>query len=159
VPGGPTARPARPPRAAPLLRHGWLHHDRGHAARRVTAAIGSPALTTVSCLVLRFAHEGLRTAGTGTFVTLLTVVTPVVCGASAFRHAWDAFGRRPGPERRFSPRGLLAVRFVGSLLEAPGEKLRREEHEAARTRHDGRTPRRPGNPRREHRTSRTRTHA
>ena len=144
------------PRPEPLRFFGttWLHHDNGYTPRRIAAAAGSLAAAAASCLVLRFAYEGLQIADTGSFVTLLVIVMFTVCSALAFRNTWDAFGKRPDPDRQASLRGLLAIGFVGSLLayffrslvEAPGEKLHREEYEAALKQHEQRTTRRTGNP-------------
>ncbi|WP_367321556.1 EamA/RhaT family transporter [Streptomyces sp. HUAS ZL42] len=144
------------PRPEPLRFFGttWVDHDNGYTARRTGVAVGSLAAAVASCLVLRFAYEGLQIADIGGFVTLLVVVMFAICSALAFRHTWDGFGKRPDPERQASLRGLLAIGFVGSLLayffrsliEAPGEKLRREEYEAARKQHELRTSRRTGNP-------------
>jgi hypothetical protein len=162
--GTPTTTPAgsQPsttgPRPEPLRFFGttWLHHDNGYALRRVAVAVaaGSLAAAVVSCLVLRFAYEGLLIANTGNLVSLLVVGMFAVCSALAFRHTWDSFGKRPDPERQASLRGLLSIGFVGSLLayffrsltEAPGEKLHRQEYETARARHAKRTTRRTGNP-------------
>ncbi|MER6959221.1 EamA/RhaT family transporter [Streptomyces sp. NPDC000618] len=135
----------------------WVNHDpglQGYAARRIAAAVGSLAAVTVSCLVLRFAYEGIAIADLGSFVTLLVVVMFAVCSALAFRHTWDGFAKRPDPDRQASLRGLLAIGFVGSLLayffrtftEAPGEKLLREEYDTARQQHERRATRRTGNP-------------
>lgn len=132
----------------------WVNHDNGYPLRRAGAAVGSLAAAAVSCLVLRFAYQGLQIAAIGAFVTVLVVVMFAVCSALAFRHTWDSFARRPDPDRQASLRGLLAIGFVGSLLayfirsltEAPGEKLHREEYEAALQRHQQRTTRRTGNP-------------
>ncbi|MGW2046767.1 EamA/RhaT family transporter [Streptomyces sp. NPDC001858] len=135
----------------------WVHHDsglQGYAARRIAAAVGSLAAVVVSCLVLRFAYEGIAIADLGGFVTLLVVVMFAVCSALAFRHTWDGFAKRPDPDRQASLRGLLAIGFVGSLLayffrtftEAPGERLLREEYETARRQHERRATRRTGNP-------------
>ncbi|MEV5434176.1 EamA/RhaT family transporter [Streptomyces sp. NPDC052701] len=158
TPGGSTG-----PRPEPLRFFGttWVHHDGGYAARRVAAAAGSLAAAAVSCLVLRVAYDGLRIAGVGGFVTLLMIVMFAVCSALAFRHTWDAFTRRPDPGRRDSLRGLLAVGFVGSLLayffrslvEAPGEKLHRQEYDTAREEHEKRVTRRSGNPSKKRRRS------
>ena len=87
-------------------------------------------------------------------MTVLVVAMFAICSALAFRHTWDGFTSRPDPDRQASLRGLLAIGFVGSLLayffrsltEAPGEKLHREEYEAARKHHEKRTTRRTGNP-------------
>ncbi|MFI9171144.1 EamA/RhaT family transporter [Streptomyces lincolnensis] len=151
------------PRPEPLRFFGttWVNHDDGYALRRVAAAVGSLAAAVVSCLVLRFAFEGLRIADTGSFVTLLVVVMFAVCSALAFRHTWDGFRKRPDPDRQASLRGLLAIGFVGSLLayffrcltEAPGEKLHRDDYETALAQHRKRTTRRTGNPSKKRRRS------
>ncbi|MCF1599929.1 EamA/RhaT family transporter, partial [Streptomyces muensis] len=144
------------PRPEPLRFFGttWVDHDNGYAARRAAVSIGSLATAAVSCLVLRFAYEGLQLSDIGGFVTVLVVVMFAVCSALAYRHTWDSFSKRPDPDRQASLRGLLAIGFVGSLLayffrtltEAPGEKLHREEYETARKQHENRTTRRTGNP-------------
>ncbi|MFI9345383.1 EamA/RhaT family transporter [Streptomyces sp. NPDC052773] len=160
--GTPTTTPAgsQPsttgPRPEPIRFFGttWLHHDNGYALRRVAVSAGSLAAAVVSCLVLRFAYEGLLIANTGNLVSLLVVGMFAVCSALAFGHTWESFGKRPDPERRASLRGLLSIGFAGSLLayffrsltEAPGEKLHRREYEAALARHEKRTSRRTGNP-------------
>ncbi|MFG2134909.1 EamA/RhaT family transporter [Streptomyces sp. NPDC048751] len=150
--------PAAPtgPRPEPLRFFGttWVNHDNGYTARRVGVAVGSLAAAVASCLVLRFAFEGLSIAGTGSLVTLLVVVMFAVCSSLAFAHTWGGFSRRPDPDRQASLRGLLAIGFVGSLLahffrsltEAPGEKLLREEYETARKEHERLSVRRSGNP-------------
>ncbi|NUP22256.1 MAG: EamA/RhaT family transporter [Streptomyces sp.] len=144
------------PRPEPLRFFGttWVDHDNGYTARRIAAAVGSLATAAASCLVLRFAYEGIQIAAIGSFVTVLVVVMFAVCSALAFRHTWEAFTKRPDPDRHASLRSLLMIGFVGSLLayffrsliEAPGEKLHREEYEAARKQHQTRTTRRTGNP-------------
>ncbi|MFF8933006.1 EamA/RhaT family transporter [Streptomyces longwoodensis] len=151
------------PRPEPLRFFGttWVEHDKGYTPRRVGVAVGSLAAAVASCLVLRFAYQGLQIADIGAFVTVLVVVMFAVCSALAFRYTWDGFTRRPDPERQASLRGLLAIGFIGSLLayffrsltEAPGEKLHREEYEAALDRHRRRTTRRTGNPSRKRRRS------
>lgn len=144
------------PRPEPLRFFGttWVNHDGGYTARRIAVAVGSLVTAAVSCLVLRFAYQGVALAGTGSFVTLLVVVMFAICSALAFRHTWESFAKRPDPDRQASLRGLLAIGFVGSLLayffrsltEAPGEKLHREEYETARVQHERRATRRTGNP-------------
>ncbi|MDO0935351.1 EamA/RhaT family transporter [Streptomyces sp. DG2A-72] len=157
TPAGSNGTPDTPaPRPEPIRFFGttWVNHDKGYTTRRIAAAAGSLATTVAACLVLRFAYEGLQIAGTGSFVNLLVVAMFAVCTALAFRHTWDAFGKRPDPDRQSSLRGLLAIGFVGSLLayfirslvEAPGERLHRKEYAAARERHEKRTTRRSGNP-------------
>ncbi|MFK4145498.1 EamA/RhaT family transporter [Streptomyces sp. NPDC004065] len=164
TPETPAGSPASPagPRPEPLRFFGttWVDHDKGYTARRIGVAAGSLAAAAASCLVLRFAYEGLRIADSGAFVMALVVVMFAVCSALAFRHTWDGFSRRPDPERQASLRGLLAIGFVGSLLayffrsltEAPGEKLHREEYRQAREQYERRTTRRSGNPRKRRRS-------
>ncbi|MER5748943.1 EamA/RhaT family transporter [Streptomyces sp. NPDC002088] len=149
-PGGATPRPE------PLRFFGttWVNHDNGYPARRIGVAVGSLAAAVVSGLVLRLAYQGLQIADIGGFVTILVIAMFAICSALAFGHTWDTFRKRPDLDRQASLRGLLAIGFVGSLLayffrsltEAPGEKLHREEYEAARQQHEKRTTRRTGNP-------------
>ncbi|MET7383383.1 EamA/RhaT family transporter [Streptomyces sp. NPDC005526] len=148
APAGPSPEPLR------FFGTTWVHHDDGYPARRVAAGAGSLVAVAVSCLVLRFAYQGLQIAESGTFVSLPVVVMFAVCSALAFRQTWDGFTKRPDPERQASLRGLLAIGFVGSLLayffrsltEAPGERLHRQEYERAREQFARRTTRRSGNP-------------
>ena len=151
------------PRPEPLRFFGttWVDRDGGYTARRIGVAAGSLAAAVAACLVLRFAYQGLQIADSGSFVTLLVVVMFAVCSALAFGHTWEGFGKRPDPDRRASLRGLLAVGFVGSLLayffrsliEAPGEKLHREEYRRAREQYERRVTRRSGNPSKRRRRS------
>ncbi|MER6249317.1 EamA/RhaT family transporter [Streptomyces griseorubiginosus] len=152
----PAGSPEGGPRPEPIRFFGttWVDHDNGYALRRAGVAAGSLAATVASCLILRFAYEGLQIADTGSFVTVLVIAMFAICSALAFRNTWDGFGRRPDPDRQASLRGLLAIGFVGSLLayflrsltEAPGEKLHRQEYESARRQHEKRSTRRTGNP-------------
>ncbi|MEV5873332.1 EamA/RhaT family transporter [Streptomyces sp. NPDC052101] len=150
------AAPSGGPRPEPLRFFGttWVNHDHGYTARRAGAALGSLAAAVASCLVLRFAYEGIQIADTGSFVTVLIIAMFAICSALAFRNTWEGFGKRHDPQRQASLRGLLAIGFVGSLLayffrsltEAPGEKLHREEYEQAREAYERRSSRRTGNP-------------
>ncbi|MEU4039559.1 EamA/RhaT family transporter [Streptomyces collinus] len=155
TPGTPAGSPGGP-RPEPLRFFGtsWVDHDHGYAARRAGVAAGSLAAAAVSCLILRFAYEGIQIADSGAFVTVLVVAMFAICSALAFRNTWEGFGKRHDPQRQATLRGLLAIGFVGSLLayflrsltEAPGEKLHREEYDRAREEYARRTSRRTGNP-------------
>ncbi|MFE9626934.1 EamA/RhaT family transporter [Streptomyces sp. NPDC006527] len=148
TPGGPRPEPLR------FFGTTWVHHDGGYTLRRIAVTAGSLLTAVASCLVLRFAYQGLALADTGSFVTLLVVVMFAVCSALAFGHTWESFRKRPDPDRQASLRGLLAIGFVGALLayflrsltEAPGERLHRQEYAAACAQHARRTTRRTGNP-------------
>ncbi|MDT9697235.1 EamA/RhaT family transporter [Streptomyces sp. P17] len=157
-----TPDPAAGPRPEPIRFFGttWVGHTDGYTARRIGVAVGSLAAGVVSCLVLRFAYEGLQIAAVGSLVTVLMTVMFAICSALAFRNTWEGFGKRPDPARQASLRGLLAIGFVGSLLayffrsltEAPGEKLHREEYETAQQLYEKRTKRRSGNPKKRRRS-------
>ncbi|MFK0293143.1 hypothetical protein ACIQU6_22060 [Streptomyces sp. NPDC090442] len=136
----------------------WVEHDGGYGLRRAGVAVGSLALAAIGALVLRFGFQGLSTADVGSFVNGLVVVGFAICSALAFRRTWDGFVRRPDPAADSSAerslQSLMLIGFIGSLLayfcrslvEAPGEKLRRAEYEAARERHARRRENRTGNP-------------
>jgi hypothetical protein len=155
IPAGSTAA-SDGPQPEPLRFFGttWVNHDGGYTLRRIGVSLGSLAAAVASCLVLRFAYQGLQLAESGSFVTVLIVVMFAVCSALAFGHTWESFGKRPDPDRRAALRGLLSIGFVGSLfayffrslVEAPGEKLHREEYRRARELYERRIARRSGNP-------------
>ncbi|MGW0570211.1 EamA/RhaT family transporter [Streptomyces tauricus] len=139
-PAGPAGRAGSAgPRPEPIRFFGttWVDHGGGYAVRRAAVTIGSLVAIAVSCLVLRFAYEGLEIAAVGGFVTGLVVVMFAVCSALAFRHTWAGYTKRHAPDSQSALRGLLTIGFVGtltayffrSLTEAPGEGLHRKEHE------------------------------
>ncbi|MCH0565166.1 MULTISPECIES: EamA/RhaT family transporter [unclassified Streptomyces] len=153
---GPGGAAPSGPRPEPLRFFGttWVDHGDGYTARRIGVAVGSLALAAASCVVFSLAYDGIRIADTGGFVNVLVVAMFAICSVLAFRHTWDGFARRPDAERHANLRGLLAIGFVGSLLayffraltEAPGERLHRQEYEAAVEQYGRRTARRTGNP-------------
>lgn len=133
----------------------WVGHDGGYALRRVVVAAGSLVTTVAACFVLRFAYQGLEMADVGAFVGVLVIAVFSVCGAIAFRRTWDGFRRRPAdPAREESLRSVKTIGFIGSLVayflrslvEAPGEGLRRGEYEAAVVQYERRRGARAGNP-------------
>ncbi|MER6911033.1 hypothetical protein ABT354_05095 [Streptomyces sp. NPDC000594] len=150
-PGGDTG-----PRPEPLRFFGttWVDHSGGYGPRRAGVAVGALAAAVAGFLVLLLGYQGLTIADVGGFVNGLVIVMFAVCSAIAFRKTWEGFGRRPsgtGPDQLYS---LKAIGFVGiflaysvrALIEAPGEKLHREEYEAARARWERRRGTRSGNP-------------
>ncbi|MEU8685028.1 hypothetical protein [Streptomyces sp. NPDC048611] len=150
--GGPEPEPIR------FFGTTWLHHDGGYGLRRAGVAVGSLALAAAGAAVLRFAFQGLEIADVGPFVGILVVAGFAICSALAFRRTWDGFVRRPDPAAGSaddkSGQSLMFIGFIGSLLayfcrslvEAPGEKLRRTEYTTARERHERRRGNRTGNP-------------
>lgn len=147
--GGPQPEPIR------FFGTTWVGHDGGYGLRRAGVAAGALAAAVAGCLVLRFAYQGLAIADVGGFVNMLVVGMFAICSAVAFRKTWEGFTRRStGSAAEDSLRSLKAIGFVGSLLayffraltEAPGEKLRREEYETARSQYEKRRGTRTGNP-------------
>ncbi|MFC9397558.1 hypothetical protein ACFTWS_31000 [Streptomyces sp. NPDC057027] len=133
----------------------WVDHSGHYALRRAGLAAGALAAAVAACFVLRFAYEGLQIADVGGVVNMLVVIMFAVCSAIAFAKTWEGFVRRPAdPAREESLRSLKAIGFIGSLLayaarcliEAPGEKLHRTEHEAAVKQYENRRASRTGNP-------------
>ncbi|WP_405659450.1 EamA/RhaT family transporter [Streptomyces sp. RK9] len=144
------------PRPEPIRFFGtsWVDHTDRYGLRRAGVAVGALAAAVAGCLVLRFAYQGLEIADVGAFVNLLVVIMFAICSAIAFRRTWEGFAKRHDPQSVASMRSLMMIGFVGSLLayffralkEAPGEKLHREEYEAARQEYEKRTSRRTKNP-------------
>ncbi|MFJ9027778.1 hypothetical protein ACIRQP_04495 [Streptomyces sp. NPDC102274] len=133
----------------------WVGHDGGYALRRVVVVAGSLVTTVAACFVLRFAYEGLEIADVGAFVGVLVIAVFSVCGAIAFRRTWDGFQRRPADAGREESLhsvktigfiGVLVAYFLRSLVEAPGEGLRRKEYETAVVQYERRRSARAGNP-------------
>jgi hypothetical protein len=129
--------------------------DDGYRLRRAGVACGSLIATLASCLVMRFAYQGILIADVGSFAVVLFVAVFTVCSAVAFARTWDGFRRRPAdPAREASLRSLKAIGFIGSLLayflrsltEAPGEQLLRSEYETAVAQYEKRRGTRAGNP-------------
>ncbi|WP_326705156.1 hypothetical protein [Streptomyces cyaneofuscatus] len=158
-PGTPSGTPGTPsgPQPEPIRFFGttWVDHDGGYGLRRVGVAVGSLAAAVAACFVLRFAFQGLEIAEVGSLVGMLVIAMFAICSAVAFRKTWEAFGSRPkDPAREDALRGLKSIGFIGSLLayfvrsliEAPGEKLRRTEYESARAQFEKRRSTRTGNP-------------
>ncbi|MFI9206128.1 hypothetical protein [Streptomyces sp. NPDC053048] len=152
-PAGPHPEPIR------FFGTTWVDHDGGYALRRAGVAVGALAAAAVGAFVLRLGYEGLAIAEVGGLINAMVVVAFAVCSALAFRRTWEGFVRRrpdtaEDEARERSMQSLMMIGFIGTLLayffrsfvEAPGEKLHREEYEQARARHERRRSTRTGNP-------------
>ncbi|NJQ03643.1 hypothetical protein [Streptomyces zingiberis] len=146
------------PRPEPLRFFGttWVERGGGYALRRTGLAAGSLLSAVLGALVLRFGFQGLAVADVPDVLAWAAVVLFAICGALAFRHTWKGFVRRPeyDPAVENSMQSVKAIGFIGvllawfvrSLLEAPGERLRRAEYERARELYERRRTTRTGNP-------------
>ncbi|MFC9863354.1 MULTISPECIES: hypothetical protein [unclassified Streptomyces] len=153
--GGTTTAPGPQPEPLRFFGTTWVDRDGGYGLRRAGAAIGSLAAAVAACFVLRFAYQGLEIAEVGSLIGMLVILMFGICSAIAFRKTWEGFGARPAdPDREDNLRGLKSIGFIGSLLayfcrsllEAPGEKLRRTEYETALAQYTKRRSARTGNP-------------
>ncbi|WP_030548886.1 hypothetical protein [Streptomyces albus] len=157
-----TRQPSAPqaPQPEPLRFFGttWVDHDGGYALRRAGLAAGSLLAAAVGTFLLKLGFDGLLIADVGPALSWTIVVIFAICAALAFRHTWRGFTRGPGadsdPAVESSMRNVKAIGFIGvllawstrSLVEAPGEKLRRAEYERARELYERRRATRTGNP-------------
>lgn len=148
------------PRPEPILFYGtrWVDHGDGYLLRRVvlTAAALLGAFLGAGLLVL--AYQGLAFSSAPSWMNVSVIAAVALCSLIAFLKAWIGYRRRPDSTRgegvESSMRSLRMIGFVGgllayglrSLVEAPGEKLRREEYEAARKVYERRRVTRTGNP-------------
>ncbi|HET6634431.1 MAG TPA: hypothetical protein VFH77_05320 [Streptomyces sp.] len=131
----------------------WVDHSGGYAARRAGLVLAALALAALGALVLRLAYLGFAAGETGDTVNMLLVVAFAVCSSVGFTRTLNRYRRRPdGTEdeaRERSMRSILVVGFLGVLLayaartlvEAPGERLRREDYEEELARHRKRSRR------------------
>jgi hypothetical protein len=147
------------PRPTPILFYGttWYDHSGGYAVRRLALGLGTVLLACLGALLLRLAYDGLAVAQVGGWVRVMTVAAFAVCSSVAFSRTLTRYARRPesiDEARERSMRSIMIIGFIGvllayalrSLLEAPGEKLLRAEHEEAVKQHERRRNSRTGNP-------------
>ncbi|MEV1007707.1 hypothetical protein [Streptomyces sp. NPDC049881] len=160
-----SARPPAPdadrePAPDPIRFYGttWVDHSGGYALRRVLLTLAATVLTLLGLLLLWLCVLALTGTDTASWLRSLVILALVLCTAITFTRAWTGYVRpRPANATDESAfRSIKIVGFVGLLLayalrstvEAPGEKLLRQDHEAALERHRRRTGRRSGNPKR-----------
>ncbi|WP_059010828.1 hypothetical protein [Streptomyces specialis] len=152
-----TGAPGDAPRPDPIRFYGtsWVEHTGGYAARRAGLAVATALLTAAGALVLWLGYLGLRNSETAGWLRALVVLAFVICTVMAFMRTWAGYARPADDtvdESAF--RSIKVVGFVGVLLayllrtlvEAPGEKLRRMDYDAALDRHRRLTSKRSRNP-------------
>ena len=120
----------------------WVARDRGYWPRRVAVSAGALAATVAGALLMRLGVQGVFSSGSGSLVNTLLVGAVLVCTAVAAVRAWSLFGggreaawmaedRSTGPMLAIGFVGALAVYFLRSLAEAPGEAEKRARHQRA----------------------------
>lgn len=157
-----TARAARhpAPEPEPIRFYGttWVDRSAGYLPRRIGLTLAAFLGTALGWVLLVLAYQGLEMATVGTVLNVLVVGAFLACVVLAFVTTWSGFVRprqtsgEDGAER--SMHSVKGIGFVGvllayglrSLAEAPGEKQRRAEYEAAVRQYERRRTARTGNP-------------
>ena len=137
----------------------WVNHDGGYPLRRAAVAVGSLAAAAAGAVVADFAYQGFDPAPNGAVLRLLFAAALAVCTVAAFRRTWTGFVRSAGSGTGSgtgsdAARGMMMIGFIGvllayflrSLVEAPGEGLRRAEYERSLVNHRRDRTARSGNP-------------
>ncbi|QMU72973.1 hypothetical protein [Streptacidiphilus sp. P02-A3a] len=122
----------------------WVTHDTGYWLRRVAVSVGALAATVAGALLMRLGVQGVLISKSGSLVNVLLVGAVLVCTAVAAVRAWNVFtrgrasltgwmaeDRSVGPMLAIGFVGALAVYFLRSLTEAPGEAEKRAGYERA----------------------------
>ncbi|MGW8848454.1 hypothetical protein ACWGNE_11785 [Streptomyces xiamenensis] len=146
------------PQPDPIRFYGtsWVDHTRGYGARRFALGLGASLLAALGILGLKLGYNGLTLSQSASWLRVLVIVAFAGCTAMAFTRAMRGW-TRPQPsagadEAAF--RSIKIIGFVGILLayalrsavEAPGERMRRMDHEAAVEQYERLTSKRSRNP-------------
>ncbi|MFC5906984.1 EamA/RhaT family transporter [Streptacidiphilus monticola] len=140
-------QPSSPAVPDPIRFFGTTWVDRGGAywVRRVLVSVGALACAVAGAFLLRFAVQGVFLAKVGSLVETLLIAAIAVCTCIAAVRTWNVLSR--GKESlsgwmadEKSLGAILVIGFVGSLaayffrslVEAPGESVRRARYELAR---------------------------
>ncbi|MCI0387089.1 hypothetical protein [Streptomyces sp. CNQ085] len=137
------------PEPEPIRFYGttWVDHSGGYLPRRIVLGLGALLLAAAGAWVLRLVYEG-STFADGGVIGVLLVVALALASSMAFSRTLTDYTREPGEDRPddAAMRPVKAIGFLGvllayaarSLVEAPGEKLRRAEYDRAVARHERR---------------------
>lgn len=150
----------RAPEPEPIRFYGttWVDHSDGYLPRRIGLTVATFLAVAVGGVLLVLGYQGLEIASVGTVLNVLVVGAFAACTALAFGKTWSGFvRRREGPADDGAERSMHSIRGIGfvgvllaygirSLMEAPGEKLRRAEYDAAVRQYERRRTTRTGNP-------------
>ncbi|WP_327678185.1 hypothetical protein [Kitasatospora sp. NBC_00458] len=153
--------PAGAPEPEPIRWFGTSWVDRGgdYRIRRVLVPVGALLAAAAAAFVLRLAVDGIRLSDNGGFLNVLLVAAVAVCSLLSAMRTWKVLGE--GKDRLtgwmaeekslgvvwiIGGVGALLAYFVRSLTEAPGEAVRRADHERALARYERRQSGRGGRP-------------
>lgn len=135
----------------------WVDRGPDYRVRRVLVPIGALVAVAAGALVLRFGVSGVQISDAGGFVYGLLVAAIAVCSCLAALRTWrmlsegrDALtgwmaeDRSLGAVWAIGCVGSLAAYFLRSLVEAPGEAVKRAGYERATRQYERRQADRPG---------------
>ncbi|WP_033213824.1 hypothetical protein [Kitasatospora phosalacinea] len=136
--GGPAPRPIR------WFGTTWVERGTGYWLRRAAVSLGALAATAAGALLLRLGVSGVRLSEAAP-LSLLLMLAIGVCSALAGLRNWkiltegkDSLTGWMAEEKQLAgvwlvgSVGALAVYFARSLVEAPGEGLKRAVHDQER---------------------------
>ncbi|WP_104816742.1 hypothetical protein [Kitasatospora sp. MMS16-BH015] len=161
----PRKAPVRPsstaPEPEPIRWFGtsWVERGGDYRLRRVLVPLGALLAAVAAALVLKFGLSGVRLSDAGGFVYVLLVAAIAVCSCLAALRMWKllAEGRDNltgwmaeekslGALFAIGCVGSLLAYFLRSLVEAPGESVKRARYEQALAAHQRRQSSRTGRP-------------
>ncbi len=160
-PPTPAPKPAGAPEPEPIRWFGtsWVNRDNGYWLRRVAVSVGALVTTAVAVLLLRFGVEGVALSDGGGFLNGLLTAAIAVCSMMCVMRTWKvltegkdqlsgwmAEDKSLGAVWLIGGAGSLAAYFARSLVEAPGEAVRRSSYERAVAQYEKRQAGRSGRP-------------
>ncbi|MFE9426658.1 hypothetical protein ACFYNO_27265 [Kitasatospora sp. NPDC006697] len=126
----------------------WVSRGGDYWLRRVAVSLGALATTVAGAFVLRFAVSGVQLSKSGGLVDTLLIAAIAICSFLAAMRTWKvltegrdsltgwmAEDKSLGAVWLIGCVGAVAAYFFRSLVEAPGESVRRTawERETARS--------------------------
>ncbi|MGW6916728.1 hypothetical protein ACWGB8_23315 [Kitasatospora sp. NPDC054939] len=157
----PAPKPAGAPEPEPIRWFGtsWVERGTDYRLRRAAVPLGALLATAAGALVLRFAVGGVQLSDAGGFVGGLLIAAIAVCSCLAGLRTWKLLteGRDRLTGWMAEDKSLGAVWFIGgvgalfayflrSLVEAPGEAVKRAGYEQALAQYERRRTNRSGRP-------------
>ncbi|WP_441245484.1 hypothetical protein [Kitasatospora sp. McL0602] len=142
----PRSRPAGAPEPEPIRWFGtsWVERGTDYRLRRVVVPIGALVAAAAVAVVLRFGVGGVKISEAGGFVYGLLVAAIAVCSCLAALRMWKlltegrdnltgwmAEDKSLGAVWAIGCVGALLAYFVRSLVEAPGEAVKRASYDQA----------------------------
>ncbi|WP_404869297.1 hypothetical protein ACI1MP_21865 [Kitasatospora griseola] len=119
----------------------WVDRDAAYWLRRALVSLGALAATAAGALLLRLGVSGVRLSAAAPLTVLLSLAIGICTALAGLRNwkiltegrdsltGWMAEDKALAGVWLVGSVGALAVYFLRSLVEAPGEGLRRAVHD------------------------------